>query len=77
MIEKIDLFKLRSYLPRGYTKELQKRLQKKTGKKYSRGYIRKCLMEKHVKIHVVEEAIKYVEEQELQKKYIKKQLERI
>lgn len=76
-MEEIDLFKLREYLPRGYSHVLQKRLKKKKGKTYTRGYIRKCLTFKHQKLFVIEEAMKYVEENELQKEYITKQLNRI
>ena len=76
-MEEIELFKLRAYLNYGYTIELQKRLKKKTGKTYSRAYIRKCLTYKHQNMIVIAEAIKYVEENELQKKYITKQLNRI
>lgn len=65
-----NLHKLKSELPHGYSKVLQKRMLKKHGKKLSTASIRKGLMEAHLNFEILEEAMIFVEE-------IKKKRERM
>jgi hypothetical protein len=63
--EKVEIAKIRKYLPFRYSKTLQERIIKRTGRKYAMNYIAMCLADPPVRynVDVIHEAAIWAEEE--------------